>query len=271
VKKLFKGVKKIFKKPLKALLPIGAVALPFLAPKIPVLGGLLSKAGSLFKFPVLGGSAGSIAGALGGSAVLSYLLSGGRMHDQVDFSSYTPPYAQQGADVITSLLQATPYLASEMVELKRPYIDQAIRSAEEMEGRVAGLYDNLLTQTDEVVNREMTKQATKLGALGLANTQAMQWTTADILGKMKLPIMEEKTRLLSDIAMSKPKLYSEIADLALQKSGNVLAYEMSKDLARILFGVPSIVQPQVKPGMGRYFPSIANILLTSTLLRRQVI
>jgi hypothetical protein len=110
----------------------------------------------------------------------------------VDFSSYTPPHVQLGADVIKQLLSGTSNLSQRITELRRPYIEKAIRSAEELEGRVASLYDTLLSQTEDMINAETRKQSARLGALGLANTQAMQWTQADILRKTKLPIMQEK-------------------------------------------------------------------------------
>jgi len=285
-KKITKGVKKLFKKPLRLFALGSAVALPFLAPKLglgALASGGLGKIAGVLRGSALsklglgalvsgglgalaGGGLGKIAGVLGGSALLSYLLSGGRTKDDVIFSSYTPPHALYGVDVISSLLKKTPTIASEITELKKPYIDQAIRSAEEMEGKVAGLYDTLLSQTKDMINRETTKQATRLGALGLANTQAMQWTTADILDKTKLPIIREKTRFLSQLTMTKPQLFAELADLATQKSSKLLEYEMSKDLAKALFGVPSVVQPKIKHGMTHYFPSIANTLLLASLL-----
>ena len=209
---------------------------------------------------------GAIAGAIGG-ALLGGLLSKGSK-PSVSYSSYTPPYAQLGADVISQLLSKTPDLSQRITELRRPYIEEAIRSAEELEGRVADLYDTLLSQTEDIVDAETRKQLARLGALGLANTQAMQWTQADILNKTKLPIMQEKTRILAQILQSKPKLYSDLSELITSTDKGLLEFDLKRNLAQTLLGVPSVVQPIVKPSLFDYLPSIATPLLTAFLLRR---
>ena len=209
---------------------------------------------------------GAIAGAIGG-ALLGGLLSKG-FKPSVSFSSYTPPHAQLGADVISQLLSKTPNLSQRITELRRPYIEEAIRSAEELEGKVADLYDALLSQTEGMVDAEMRKQSARLGALGLANTQAMQWTQADILDKMKLPIMKEKTGILAQILQSKPKLYADLSELITSTDKELLEFDLKRNLAQALLGVPSVVQPVVKQSLFDYLPSIATPLLTAFLLRR---
>jgi len=209
---------------------------------------------------------GAIVGAIGG-ALLGGLLSRGSK-PSVSYSSYTPPYAQLGANVISELLSKVPDLSQRITELRRPYIEEAIRSAEELESRVADLYDTLLSQTEDMIDAETRKQSARLGALGLANTQAMQWTQADILRKTKLPIMQEKTGILAQILQSKPKLYADLSELITSTDKELLEFDLKRNLAQALLGVPSVVQPVVKPSLFDYLPSIATPLLTAFLLRR---
>jgi hypothetical protein len=220
---------------------------------------------------------GAIIGGIGG------LLSGGSggMSGSVSYQAYIPPYAQQGANILNELLKQTPQFAQNIVSIKKPYIDKALQSFESMPtdisnifGRtksdVSNLYENLLTRTQDIITSEQAKQNVKLGALGLLNTQAQQWTMADILNRTAFDVLKKETEALANLTGSeaqallqhlfaKPKFYSSIAEELLQTDPQWLEWQTKLNIANSLMGVPTAVQPFYKKGLLDYLPAFAQV------------
>ena len=218
---------------------------------------------------------GAVLGGIGG------LFSGGGMSGSMSFQSYTPPYAQQGANILNELLKQAPQFAQNIANIKRPYIDKALQSFESMPtnisnifGRtksdVSNLYEDLLTKTRDIITSEQAKQNVKLGALGLLNTQAQQWTLADILNRTAFDVLEKKTEALANLSGSeaqtllqhlfaKPSFYSSIAEEFLQTDPQWLEWQTKLGIANSLMGVPTAVQPFYKKGLLDYLPAFAQV------------
>ncbi|MDM7321175.1 MAG: hypothetical protein P3W91_005535 [Fervidobacterium sp.] len=244
----------------------------------------------------VGGVVGSIfnpkTALIGGLGVLAGgLLGGKKLKGSVSYSAYTPPYAQQGADILNELLKQSPQFAQTIVNIKRPYVEQAKTSFESLQteipnwfsrtkGEVSNLYDNLLSQTRDIITSEQTKQNTKLGALGLLNTQAQQWTLADILNRTAFPILQEKTKELTGLAKSeadvllkylfmKPDFYAKFGEEMTSIDPFLFEQQYKMDIAKSLMGIPTIVQPFYKKGLLDYLPDFANVGITIAGLRRE--
>jgi hypothetical protein len=218
---------------------------------------------------------GAIAGGIGG------LLSGGGGRGSVSFQSYIPPYAQQGANILNELLKQAPQFAQNVASIKRPYIDRAIASFETApseirnifsgtKGEVGSLFDDLLAQQQSIIQSEQAKQNLKLGALGLLNTQAQQWTLADILNRTAFEVLKDKTEALANLTGSKaqallqhlfaePSFYSTIADELLQTDPQWIEWQTKLGIANSLMGVPTAVQPFYKKGLLDYLPAFAQV------------
>ena len=217
---------------------------------------------------------GAIVGGIGG-------LVGGRTSGSVSYSTYIPPYAQQGANILNELLQQSPQFAQTIASIKRPYLEQARTSFENLQteipnlfsrtkGEVSSLYDNLLSQTRDIITSEQARQNTKLGALGLLNTQAQQWTLADILNRTAFPVLQEKTKeltgltkaeadVLSKYLFMKPDFYARFGEEMVSIDPFLLEQRYKMDIAKSLMGVPTIVQPFYKKGLLDYLPAFADV------------
>jgi hypothetical protein len=250
----------------KALGSVAKVALP-------IAGGLLGgwAGGALF------GTAGKIAGGILGSMLGGALSGGGgdfRLQDSYSYQTFIPPYAQQGASILQQLLGQSSQYAQTIANIKRPYLEQAKSSFESLQSEipalfdktkseVSGLYDALLSQTQDLITSEQAKQNLKLGALGLLNTQAQQWTTADILKKTAFPILEDKTEALAKLSeaetdallkylLMKPDFYANYAEEMASTDPYLLEQQYKMQMASALMGVPVMVQPTVKRGLLNY-------------------
>lgn len=244
----------------------------------------------------VGGFVGSIfnpkTALIGGLGVLAgSLLRGNKINGSVSHSAYIPPYAQQGANILNELLNQSPQFAQTIVNVKRPYLAQAKTSFENLQteipnlfsrtkGEVSNLYDNLLSQTRDIITSEQTKQNLKLGALGLLNTQAQQWTLADILNRTAFPVLQEKTKELTGLAKSeadvllkylfmKPDFYAKFGEEMASIDPFLLEQQYKMDIAKSLMGVPTNVQPFYKKGLLDYLPDFANLGITIAGLRRE--
>lgn len=240
-----------------------------------VLGGVVKGAVGGF---IGGGPIGAIVGGLGG---LAGSLFGGRTSGSVSYSTYIPPYAQQGANILNELLKQSPQFAQTIVNIKRPYLEQAKTSFENLQteipnlfsrtkGEVSSLYDNLFSQTRDIITSEQAKQNTKLGALGLLNTQAQQWTLADILNRTAFPVLQEKTKELTGLTKAeadvllkylfmKPDFYAKFGDEMASIDPFLLEQQYKMDIAKSLMGVPTIVQPFYKKGLLDYLPAFVDV------------
>ncbi len=253
-----------------------------LKPALPVLGGV---AGAL-----LGGKFG-MAGRVIGGAVGSLLGGGiGRVQGSQSIQTQTPPYAQQGADILMQLLNQTPNFAQTMASLTRPYIDRAISSMETMPADIRSVFGeaetdirrnfgDLLTQQQSIIQSEQAKQNLKLGALGLLNTQAQQWTMADILNKTAFETLRNQTEALTNLTgartqaltnylFMRPQFYADITDKLVQTDPSILEYQTKLNLAKALMGVPTIAQPVYRRGLLDYLPAFGQLATAYWLLRR---
>jgi len=262
----FKKIGKAFRKILKPALPIaGALLGGWVGGKIggALAGALGSKVGR-----VVGGVAGGMLGASGGI----------RLQDQYSTQVMIPPYAQKGASILEQLLGQAPQYAQVVASIKRPYLEQAITSLESLQteipslfsrtkSEVSSLYENLLSRTRDIIQSEQAKQNARLGALGLLNTQAQQWTMADILNRTAFPILQEKTRTLAGLSeaqtdamlkylFAKPDFYARLADEMVSVNPYILEQQYKLDIAKTLMGVPTIVQPVYKQGLLSSLPPL---------------
>jgi len=278
LKKIGKKIGKI----LKPVLPIaGALVGGWVGGKI---GGALAGA--------LGGKVGRVVGGIAGG-----MLGGGGkapgLYDQYSTQVMIPPYAQKGADILEQLLDQSSQYAQTVAETKRPYLEQAKASFESLQteipnlfsrtkSEVSSLYEDLLSRTRDIITSEQAKQNAKLGALGLFNTQAQQWTTADILNRTAFPIMQEKTKALTGLTEAqtnallkylfmKPDFYARLGDEMLSVNPYLLEQQYKQSIAQAMMGVPTIVQPIRKEGLLRPLLPIAGLagieLLKYRLLR----
>lgn len=219
---------------------------------------------------------GAVVGGLAGG-----LLGGGSTRGSVSYSTYIPPYAQQGANILNELLKQSPQFAQTIVNIKRPYLEQAKASFENLQteipnlfsrtkGEVSSLYDSLLSQTRDIITSEQAKQNLKLGALGLLNTQAQQWTLADILNRIAFPVLQEKTKeltgltkaeadILSKYLFMKPDFYARFGEEMVSIDPFLLKQQYKMDIAKSLMGVPTIVQPFYKKGLLDYLPAFVGV------------
>jgi hypothetical protein len=273
MKKFFKKAGKI----LKPVLPIaGALIGGWAGGKIgSVLGGALG--GKVGK--VIGGVAG---GMLGGG--------GGRLQGSQSIQMAVPPYAQQSADILMKLLDQTPQFAQTTANLTRPYIDKAIQSFETMPTDLRGIFgeaeadirrnfSDLLARQQSIIQAEQSKQNTRLGALGLLNTQAQQWTMADILNRTAFETLRDQTQTLTNLIgartqslanylFMRPEFYANITDKLVQTDPQLLEYQAKMDTAKALMGVPTIAQPVYKKGLLDYLPAFGQLATVYRLLRR---
>jgi len=223
---------------------------------------------------------GAIAGAIGGALLGGLLSKGGGSSSSVSYQ--VPPFAQEGANILLQLLKQTPDISQRIASAMSPYISKASESVESMldniereyreaKGEIGSYYDTAIAQSQQAIERELQKQAVALGVLGLLNTQAWQWTTADIIDKLKLALLREKAQALSKASllepealarayMSMPSLYSELASLQTQIDPTLIEYGLKQNLAQALMGVPTIAQQTVKKGLLDYLPSVASSL-----------
>ena len=236
------------------------------------LGGKIGKA--------IGGVAG---GVLGGSA-FSNLQGSHSIQMQV------PPYAQQGANILMQLLNQTPNFAQTTASITRPYIDRALASMEAMPTDLRGAFDeartditrdfeNLLARQQSIIQAEQSRQNTRLGALGLLNTQAQQWTMADILNRTAFETLRDQTTALTNLTGAKtqalvnylfmrPEFYASITDKLVQTDPTLLDYQAKLDIAKALLGVPTIAQPIYRKGLLDYLPAFGQLATAYWLLRR---
>ncbi len=260
MKRLFKKVRKFF----KPVLPVAAA--------------------------IIGAKLGGPVGSFVASTLASQLVGGGRLRGSQSIQMQTPPYAQQGADILMQLLNQTPNFAQTMANLTRPYIDRAISSMETMptdlrrvfgeaETDIRRNFGDLLTRQQSIIQSEQAKQNLKLGALGLLNTQAQQWTMADILNKTAFETLRNQTEALTNLtgartqALTKylfmrPQFYADITDKLVQTDPSILEYQAKLDLAKALMGVPTIAQPIYKKGLLDYLPAFGQLATAYWLLRR---
>jgi len=254
---------------LKPALPIiGTIAGGLIGGKI---GGILGGAFGSNIGRIIGGVAG---GMLGGSA------GGIRLQDQFSTQVTIPPYAQKGASILEQLLGQSSQYAQTVASIKRPYLDQAKASFESLQteipnlfsrtkSEVSSLYEDLLSRTQNIITSEQAKQNARLGALGLLNTQAQQWTMADILNRTAFPILQEKTRALAGLSeaqtdtmlkylFAKPDFYIRLADEMVSVNPYILEQQYKMDIAKALMGVPTIVQPIYKQGLLSSLPQIVG-------------
>ncbi len=273
MKKLVRRVGKILK---PALPVVGAVLGSWVGGKIGgVLGGALgSKIGR-----VVGGAVGALGGGLGRK--VGRVVDGlggafaGRMglQDQYSTQVMIPPYAQKGAQILEGLLGQSSQFAQTIASIKRPYLEQAKASFESLQteipnlfsrtrSKVSNLYEDLLGRTRDIITSEQAKQNAKLGALGLLNTQAQQWTMADILNRTAFPILHEKTKTLAGLTIAeadallkylfmKPDFYAKLADEMVATNPFLLEQQYKMDIAKAMMGVPTIVQPIYRRGLLR--------------------
>ncbi len=264
MKRLFRNVGKVLK---PALPVIGGVAGA-------LLGGKFGMAGR-----VIGGAVGSL---LGGSM--------GRVQGSQSIQMQTPPYAQQGANILMQLLNQTPNFAQTTASLTRPYIDRAISSMETMPTDLRGVFgeaetdirrnfSDLLTQQQSIIQSEQAKQNLRLGALGMLNTQAQQWTMADILNRTAFETLRDQTQALTNLTgartqslanylFMRPEFYANITDKLVQTDPSLLEYQAKLDLAKAMMGVPTIAQPIYKKGLLDYLPAFGQLATAYWLLRR---
>jgi hypothetical protein len=134
---------------------------------------------------------------------------------------------------------------------------------------VSSLYDDLLSRTRDIITSEQAKQSAKLGALGLLNTQAQQWTMADILNRTAFPVLQEKTKTLAGLTEAeanallkylfmRPEFYARIADEMVSTNPYLLEQQYKLDIAKAMMGVPTIVQPTYKQGLLGSLPSLVG-------------
>jgi len=267
-----------------------------LRPALPIVGAVLG-----------GWAGGKIGGALGGAlgrnvgrivgGVAGGLVGGSasgtiNLQDKYSTQVMIPPYAQRGTQILEDLLGQSSQYAQTVANTKRPYLEQAITSLENLrteipsvfskaKGEVSNLYENLLSRTKDIITSEQAKQNAKLGALGLLNTQAQQWTMADILNRTAFPVLQEKTRALTGLTEAetntllkylfmRPEFYVRITDEMVATDPTLLEQQYKLDIAKAMMGVPTIVQPIYRRGLLSYLPplTLSGIGLYSLLARR---
>jgi hypothetical protein len=289
------------------------------------LGGALSGAVSGF----LGSGFNPIGAIVGGvSGFAGSLLGGSKSLTQgsTSFQTYIPPYAQQGANLLNDLLKQSPQFAQTIANIRKPYIEKAQQSFESIgseipnifgkargeiadvykdiylnilpslfnkgKSEVSGYYEDVLSKSKDIITAEQSKQNARLGALGLLNTQAQQWTLADILNRTAFDVLREKARALTgltnlelegDIAgardytrtisdligseanttlqylLAKPQFYSQISDMLVQSEPSLIEQQYKMDIAKALMGVPTITQPIYQQPLLSYLPALAQI------------
>jgi hypothetical protein len=307
-------MKRFFRKVGKALGKVGKYALPVVGALIGGWAGgkIGAKLGGVFGKTVgkavggvkgsaigakLGGSAGRVIGGVVGGIAGSKL--GSSVSDGVSFEGlrgshsinmHIPPYAQKGADILMQLLNQTPNFAQTTANLTRPYIDRAISSMETMPSDLRSIYSeaeseirrnfgDLLTRQQNIIQSEQARQNLKLGALGLLNTQAQQWTMADILNRTAFETLRDQTTALTNLTGAKtqslanylfmrPEFYANITDKLVQTNPQLLEYQTKMDIAKALMGVPTIVQPKYRKGLFDYLPAFGQLATAFMLLRR---
>jgi len=273
---------KIFKNVAKVALPIAGTLLGgWVGGKVGgILGGALGKN--------IGRAVGGVAGGLIGGGGKALGLS-----DQYSTNVMIPPYAQRGAQILEDLLGKSSQFAQTISSIKRPYLEQARTSFESLQteipnlfsrtkSEVSSLYEDLLGRTRDIITSEQAKQNARLGALGLLNTQAQQWTMADILSRTAFPIMQEKTKALTDLATSeadtmlryllmKPDFYAKFGEEMVATDPFLLEQQYRMDMAKAMMGVPTIIDPIYKKGLLRdILPPVAKAgaeLLLNRLLK----
>jgi hypothetical protein len=270
-----------FKKVFRRILPVvGGVAGSLLG------GWAGGKLGSMLG-GALGGKIGKVAGGVAGGMLGA---TGGRLQGSQSIQMQIPPYAQQGADILMQLLNQTPNFAQTTVSLTRPYIDRAIQSFETMPTDLRGVFgeardeitrnfSDLLARQQSIIQAEQSKQNTRLGALGLLNTQAQQWTMADILNRTAFETLRDQTQALTNLIggrtqslanylFMRPEFYANITDKLVQTDPQLLEYQAKMDIAKALMGVPTIAQPVYKKGLLDYLPAFGQLATAYWLLRR---
>jgi hypothetical protein len=265
---------------------IGKVALPIAGT---LLGGWVGgKVGG-----ILGGALGKNIGRAVGGVAGGLLGGGGKalgLQDQYSTQVMIPPYAQRGAQILEDLLGQSSQFAQTIASIKRPYLEQAKASFESLQAEipnlfsrtkseVSSLYEDLLGRTRDIITSEQAKQNARLGALGLLNTQAQQWTMADILSRTAFPIIQEKTKALTDFATSeadtmlrylfmKPDFYAKFGEEMVATDPFLLEQQYRMDMAKGMMSVPTVVQPIYQRGLLRdLLPPIAQVG-TSLLMYR---
>jgi len=262
-------LKKI-RKIIKPVLPIaGALLGGWVGGKIgSMLGGALGKN--------IGRAVGGIAGGLfgGGGKALG-------LQDKYSTQVMIPPYAQKGAQILEGLLGQSSQFAQTIANIKRPYLEQAKASFESLQSEipnlfsrtkseVSNLYEDLLLRTRDIITSEQAKQNVRLGALGLLNTQAQQWTMADILNRIAFPILQERTKALAGLTTAeadtmlkylfmKPDFYTRFVDEMVATDPFLLERQYKMDIAKAMMGVPTIVQPIYQRGLLRDLIPVAGL------------
>ncbi len=284
LRRVARGVKKVASNVGKAL-----------KPALPVVGGV---AGALLGGwaggkigGMLGGAVGKKVGKIAGGVAGGMLGStGGRLQGSQSIQIETPPYAQQGANILMQLINQTPNFAQTTASLTRPYIDRAVSSMETLptdlqrffrksETDIRRNFRNLLTQQQSIIQSEQARQNLKLGALGLLNTQAQQWTMADILNRTAFETLRDQTQALTNLTgartqsltnylFMRPQFYADITDKLVQTDPSLLEYQAKLDLAKAMMGVPTIAQPIYKKGLLDYLPAFGQLATAYWLLRR---
>lgn len=274
LKKIGRGLRRI----LRPVLPTaGALLGGWVGGKIGgVLGGALGGKVGKTVGGAVGGAVGGLAGASAGASV-----GGMRLQDQYSTQIMIPPYAQRGAKILENLLGQSSQFAQTIANIKRPYLEQAKASFESLQtgipnlfGRtkseVSNLYEDLLSRTRDIITSEQAKQNARLGALGLLNTQAQQWTMADILNRTAFPVLQEKTKALTGLATAeadtmlkylfmKPDFYTRFADETVATNPFLLEQQYKMDIAKAMMGVPTIAQPIYQRGLLRDLLPIAGL------------
>jgi len=253
-------------------------------PVLPIAGALLGgwvggKVGG-----ILGGALGKNIGRVVGGIAGGLLGGGGKvfgLQDQYSTQIMIPPYAQKGAQILEGLLGQSSQFAQTIANIKRPYLEQAKVFFENLQteipnlfsrtkSEVSNLYEDLLSRTRDIITSEQAKQNTKLGALGLLNTQAQQWTMADILNRTTFPILQEKTKALAGLTTAeadtmlkylfmKPDFYTRFADEMVATDPFLLEQQHKMDIAKAMMGIPTIVQPIYQRGLLRDLIPIAGL------------
>jgi hypothetical protein len=253
---------------------IGKAIGKILKPALPIAGALLGgwvggKIGGALG-GALGGKVGRVVGGVAGG-LIGGGASGLDLQDQYSTQIMIPPYAQRGAQILEGLLGQASQYAQTIADIKRPYLEQAKASFESLQteipnlfsrtkSEVSNLYDDLLSRTRNIITTEQAKQSAKLGALGLLNTQAQQWTMTDILNRTAFPVLQEKTKALAGLTTAeadtllkylfmKPDFYARFGDEMLSVNPFLLEQQYRMDIAKAMMGVPTIAQPIYRRGL----------------------
>jgi hypothetical protein len=254
---------------------------------LPVAGALLGGWAGGKIGGMLGGALGKKTGIVAGGVLGA---TGGRLQGSQSVQMYVPPYAQQGANILMQLLNQTPNFAQTTASITRPYIDRAIQSFETMPTDLRGVFGeareeiirdfgDLLARQQSIIQAEQSRQNMRLGALGLLNTQAQQWTMADILNRTAFETLRDQTQALTNLTGAKtqaltnylfmrPKFYVDITDSLVQTDPQLLEYQTRLNIAKALMGVPTIAQPIYRKGLLDYLPAFGQLATAYWLLRR---